>query len=278
MYTKAFLAVALAMAIPQTAIFAAEPVIKTVAAEPNLVSRNVSYHDRDVIEIAAQIHLTTMIVLPKEEKIVDATVGNPDDWGIQAFGNLAYIRPGTKGSRTNINIINASGNVYSFYATEISGVAGAHADLKIFVTPGDGDLITALHSKPRFVLADDVAEYQKAAADAKAALAAERAKARAQAEKQESAGKVSALAALKHDYKSRTGKADAFNVSAIFEDGRQTYIDANPQEPGAVYELKDGKPNLIDFEYHDGRYTFHKVVNQGYIEVGKARLEFRREE
>ena len=277
MYTKAFLAVALAMAIPQTAIFAAEPVIKTVAAEPNLVSRNVSYHDRDVIEVAAQMHLTTLIVLPKEEKIVDATVGNPDDWGIQAFGNLAYIRPGTKGSRTNINIINASGNVYSFYATEISGVSGTHADLKIFVTAGEDALITALCSKPRFVPAEDVAQYQKTAADAQAELAAERARTRAQAEKQEGATKRSVPSAIRHDYKWRTGKAEVFNVSAIFEDGRQTYIDADPQEPGAVYELKDGKPNLIDFEYHDGRYTLHKVVNQGYVELGTARLEFHRE-
>ena len=38
-------------------------------------------------------------------------------------------------------------------------------------------------------------------------------------------------------------------MTAIFHDDRFTYIQANPEETPALYEMKDGKPNLINFQF-----------------------------
>ena len=51
---------------------------------------------------------------------------------------------------------------------------------------------------------------------------------------------------------------------------------ANPilQQP---YEVKDGKPSLIQYTFKDGRYTIPKILDDGYLRVGKSELKFHRE-
>ena len=41
-------------------------------------------------------------------------------------------------------------------------------------------------------------------------------------------------------------------------------------------KMKDGKPDLVTFQLKDGTYILPKVVDQGYLEIGKHRLEFQR--
>jgi type IV secretion system protein VirB9 len=81
---------------------------------------------------------------------------------------------------------------------------------------------------------------------------------------------------LKHVY--RYTDRGPFQVSAIAHDDRFTYIWANPQETPALYEIKDGKPNLISFEFRNGLYVVNKILDEGYLAVGKHRLDFKREE
>ena len=90
-------------------------------------------------------------------------------------GNLAYIKPAKPGSRTNLNLITASGNVYSFLATEVSNIAGSHADLKVFVNPIDSTALVAMKDKPRFIPASSVEIYKKQAESAQAQVAAQQA-------------------------------------------------------------------------------------------------------
>ena len=54
---------------------------------------------------------------------------------------------------------------------------------------------------------------------------------------------------------------------------------ATAAKPAAVYELKDGKPSLIQFEFDPktGRYTIDKILDDGYLRVGKSQLRFHRE-
>ncbi len=40
--------------------------------------------------------------------------------------------------------------------------------------------------------------------------------------------------------------------------------------------MKDGKPNLINFELANGVYVIPKIVDQGYLAVGKKKLAFER--
>src|SRR5579875_2465129 len=134
--------------------------IRSVAGDPSTSSRTVEYHDTDIVPISTEIRFTTLIELPKEESILEVTCGDKEFWPVNWTGNLAYVKPAKAGSRTNINLITASGNVYSFLATDVSQNADAHADLKIFVNPSDTSAIVAMKDKPRFVSADAVEGYK----------------------------------------------------------------------------------------------------------------------
>jgi type IV secretion system protein VirB9 len=62
----------------------------------------------------------------------------------------------------------------------------------------------------------------------------------------------------------------------MFHDDHVTYIQARAPELPSLYELKDGAPNLITFEVHEGTYVIPKVLDTGYLAVGKKRLVFTR--
>ena len=63
---------------------------------------------------------------------------------------------------------------------------------------------------------------------------------------------------------------------AIYHDDKFTYIKTNAPEKFSVYEMRDGKPNLITYELNNGTYIIPKVMDSGYVELGKKRLEFTR--
>src|SRR6185503_13965803 len=49
-----------------------------------------------------------------------------------------------------------------------------------------------------------------------------------------------------------------FYVRAMYHDERFTYIQARPEETPALYEVKDGQPDVINFTYRDGVYVVDK--------------------
>jgi hypothetical protein len=48
------------------------------------------------------------------------------------------------------------------------------------------------------------------------------------------------------------------------------------QETPALYEVKDKKPSLINFDFANGLYTVPKEVDAGYLSIGKQRVDFHR--
>ena len=42
----------------------------------------------------------------------------------------------------------------------------------------------------------------------------------------------------------------------------------------ALYELKDGKPALVNFQVQNGTYVVPKVLDRGYLAIGNAKLAF----
>ncbi|MFL6449245.1 MAG: TrbG/VirB9 family P-type conjugative transfer protein [Bryobacteraceae bacterium] len=251
--------------------------VKVVAGDPSTVSRTVTYHETDIIPISTEIRFTTLIELPKEESILEVTCGDKEYWPVNWTGNLAYVKPAKPGSRTNINLITASGNVYSFLATEISQDPNGHADLKIFVMPSDTSAVMAMKGSPRFIPADSVAVYKKQAEQSEAKLAAEQAANQKQLVKEREAIRAEYPDTIKHDYMFSAGQRNPFHVTAIYHDDRFTYIEAAPEEAPSVYEVKDGKPSLIQYTFKDGRYTIPKILDDGYLRVGKSELKFHRE-
>jgi type IV secretion system protein VirB9 len=70
---------------------------------------------------------------------------------------------------------------------------------------------------------------------------------------------------------------EPYLVSAIYHDDNFTYIRCAAREKPALYELKDGKPNLISFQLENGVYIVPKIVDSGYLAVGKKKLNFSRQ-
>ena len=45
-----------------------------------------------------------------------------------------------------------------------------------------------------------------------------------------------------------------------------------------MYELKDKKGSLINFDFANGLYTVPKLLQNGYVAIGKSKVEFHRQE
>jgi type IV secretion system protein VirB9 len=254
----------------------APPPAETPATRaPN--ARVVAYSEKDVVVVNAKVRFTTLIVLPKNESILDYTCGDKEFWIVNGTANFAYVKPAKEKSETNLNLITASGNVYSFVLREISDTPAGEPDLKIFLEPKEESMLSAINSAPRFVSAAQVEDYRQQVEIAKDQARA--VKEQAQATVDQEVSKVRSDYPAKVHFSYRFPANDKlFRVAAIYNDGKFTYIHANPQETPAVYELKDGKPNLIEFQFKDGVYVIPKVLESGYLAIGKKKLNFIREE
>ncbi len=240
-------------------------------------SRLVHYGRRDVIDVQAKLRYTTLIVLPEDERILDFVCGDKEYWVVEGVENFAYVKPSKLGAETNLNLITASGNVYSFVLTEVSKQAGAQPDLKLFVELKDTAMLSAMKSDPRFVPAYQIDDFRRQVEIAKEETRKTREKAKARIEEETTQFRSTYPLKLQFGYRFKAAKKP-FNVTSIYNDGKFTFIRANPQEVPALYEIKDGKPNLIQFDYHDGTYVVSKVLDRGYLAIGKKKLKFSHED
>jgi type IV secretory pathway VirB9-like protein len=222
-----------------------------------------------------------MIVLPKDEQILEVVCGDKEFWQITGVQNFAYVKPSKENSETNLNLITAAGNVYSFTLSEDTETNGK-PDLKIFVEPKEG-MVMAMKASPRFVAASQLEDYQGQVAIAKAEAtqareAAQKAIDEAQAKaKQELARAKAGIASTMvydYNYKDQPG----FNIRTIFHDERFTYIVASPEEAFTVYEFRDGDPSMIQFSPNADLYTLPKVLGRGYLQIGKRKLHIEHKE
>jgi type IV secretion system protein VirB9 len=245
----------------------------TPQSPPPQTAKVVSYGEKDVIAVKAKVRFTTLIVLPKQEQILDFTCGDKEFWIVNGSQNFAYVKPAKAGSRTNLNLITASGNAYSFVLSEVTNETDSEPDLKIFVEPKDESMLSAASGQPRFVTAQQVEDYRQQAEIAKAETRDAKQTAQSSIERETGQFRAEYPANLKFPYRVETAKRP-FNVTAIYTDGKFTYIQAHPEEPPALYELKDGKPDLIQFEFRNGTYVVAKVLDSGYLAIGKQKLSF----
>src|SRR6202047_1039360 len=148
-------------------------------------AKTVKYAETDIIPIHAKIRFSTLIVLPVNEEILDATTGDKEFWIINGAHNLCYLHPAQQSIRSNLNLITSTGHVYSFLLTEISNEPNAEPDLKIFVERKEESTINGSAGVPPLARASEVQAYKNAveAARAEAAEAVQLAQARAQTEK-----------------------------------------------------------------------------------------------
>ena len=176
-------------------------------------------------------------------------------------------------AQTNLNLITASGNIYSFVLDEVTEVPGEPPDLKVFVELKDTSLLSTSTGTPRFVSAQAVDDYRRQVEIAKEETRQVKQSAQAAIDQ----GISQFVSNVRFPYRFEAGKKP-FGVRAIYHDDKFTYIQARPQETPALYEIKDGKPNLVHFQYKNGVYVVEKVLDHGYLAIGKQKLSFKREE
>ncbi len=240
-------------------------------------ARVVKYGPNDIVQVKAKLRFSTLIILPEKEEILDFTTGDKEFWIINGAHNLCYIHPAQAGIRSNLNLITASGHVYSFLLTEISSDPNADPDLKIFIEPKEQSGIGTGAFAQGYVPATEAEAYKREIQTIRDQSNAQVQTAQTNATQQMQKFRSEYSTKLQFDYQFDAKPAGKpFLVSAIYHDDVFTYIKCAASEKPAIYEIKDGKPNLINFELQNGVYIVPKIVDAGYLAIGKKKFVFSR--
>jgi type IV secretory pathway VirB9-like protein len=234
-----------------------------VAAAQDASARTVQYHSQDIVPIRAKVKYTTLIEVPPTEKIMEAATGDKDFWIVDVVGNFCFVHPAKQGISSNLNLITDKGNIYSFTLQDISASAES-PDLKVIVEPADHSSIVAANGPPQFVPAAQLeqSKQQLVMLQSHVSQAVDEYKSTYPTQ-------------LKFDYVYKANEAP-FDIQSIYHDDKFTYIKTNAPEKFSVYEMRDGKPDLINYDLRDGTYIIPKVMDNGYVELGKKRMDFTR--
>jgi type IV secretion system protein VirB9 len=236
---------------------------RAVAAAQDASARTIQYHSQDIVPIHAKLKYTTLIQVPPTEKIMEAATGDKDFWIVDVVGNFCFVHPAKAGISSNLNLITDKGNIYSFTLQDVSGTSDT-PDLKVLIEPADHSSIVAANGPPQFVPAVQLEQTRQQ-------LAALQSHVEQAVDEYKSAYPVQ----LKFDYTYKSNEAP-IDIQSIYHDDKFTYIKTNAPEKFSVYEMKDGKPTPITYDLRDGTYIIPKVMDSGYVELGKKRMDFTR--
>ena len=238
----------------------------TVSAQTTGI-REVTATDRNVIPLNTRLRYTTMIVLPEGDEILDVICGDRDFWVVSAVQNVAHVKPAKADAETNLNLVTAGGTIYSFLLKEKTG--SGQPDLKIYVNASE----TTPNGRPKYYSAADVERLNTELTEARNAIV-----------KTEQRAKE-AVSAASQDYPTKlrfvygTPKYERpFFVRAIWNDGEFTYLKTDARELPALYELKDGKPSVVNFQVRGGTYVIPKLLDRGYLALGESKFTFEQRE
>jgi type IV secretory pathway VirB9-like protein len=249
--------------IPFTIAWLALALSSTVAVAQDASARTVQYHSQDIVPIRAKVKYTTLIEIPPTEKIMEAAVGDKDYWIVDVRDNFCFVHPAKQGISSNLNLITDKGNIYSFTLQDISASTDS-PDLKVIVQPADRSAIVAASGPPQFVPAAQLeqSQLQLAMLQSHVSQAVDEYKSTYPMQ-------------LKFDYVYKANEPP-FDIQSIYHDDKFTYIKTNAPEKFSIYEMRDGKPDLINYDLRDGTYIIPKVMDSGYVELGKKRMDFTR--
>ena len=239
--------------------------------------RTVKYSQQDIVSVRAKIRYSTLIVLPQNEEILDFATGDKEFWIVNGVHNLCYVHPAKAGIRSDLHLITSTGHVYSFLLTEISNDPSTEPDLKLFIEPKEESSIGGSTALQGYVRAGEAEAYKKELEALHAQTDGQIHAAEARATEQVNKYKADYSKKLQFDYDlDKKAAREPFLVSMIYHDDAFTYIKCAAREKPALYEVKDGKPNLINFQFENGVYIIPKVIDNGYLAIGNKRLTFTR--
>jgi type IV secretion system protein VirB9 len=246
---------------PLIGLIAVATIAPTTALAQTPGVREVSASERGVIPLQTRIRYTTMVVLPESEEILDVICGDKDFWIVSSTQNIAHIKPAKESAATNLNLVTKSGAIYSFLLTE----KAAPPDLKVYIDGGN----VSPTAKPKYYSAAQVEALELQLAEARTT----------QRETERRAEEASAT--FRQEYPSRLQFVygslkyeKPFLVRSVWHDGQFTYVKSDATELPALYEVKDGKPALLNFQVREGTYVVPKVLDRAYLALGSQRFTF----
>jgi type IV secretory pathway VirB9-like protein len=266
------IAVALNFALASVSLHASEPTHPLQPSAPRTVA--VSESQTPPV-IRAGLLQSTLIVLPAEEKVANVFAGDTVDWvfdGGHVASRFISVKPKAANGSTDIHIVSDHGNEYTLELREISSEDDPHYDSKVLIEPGDKSAKEKLTQLPVFVPAADL---DKAKLEAASAQAAQAATLKAEQTKEE-AYRSQYPGSLHFDYVWDEKKGKELGLQQIWHDEKFTYLRGQFQETPALYEVKEKKPSLINFDFANGLYTVPKQLENGYLSIGKQKVEFHR--
>ena len=211
-----------------------------------------------------------MIILPEKEEILDFVCGDKDFWVVSGGQNLAYVKPAKAGATTNLNLVTASGNIYSFLLTEGTRRAGPEALYRARRHRHVADERAPRSSIPRRRSRASSGRGGRPEGGAGGSSEPRR--------RRPTSASPRSRRRIRRNCSSRIASRP---TRSPFTSRRSTRTASSPTsrrtpELPALYEVKDGAPNLINFQVEHGVYIVPKVLERGYLAIGKQRWCLRR--
>ena len=241
-------------------------------------SRVVQASEKTVITIRTAVLESTLLTLPENEKVAITFAGDTKNWLIQATKvptRYLSVKPMVAHTQTNLHIITDHGNDYSFLLTEVSGSPDPY-DVKVFIEAGDKKMQENIQAPPVMISAEESERVKREAEQVKKEATASVQAAQTKATADVEAYRESYPGRMTFGYTWDKSKGEKFGLQEIWNDDKFTYFRARPNEAPALYEVKDGKPSLINFTLKDGLYTIDKLIDSGYLAVGKLQVNFQK--
>ena len=226
--------------------------------------------NRDVVAVKTKLRYTTLIVLPKNEQILDFTCGDKEFWVVNGNQNFAYVKPAKAGARNQSESDHRQRQHLLVRAGRSLGGAEAGAGSQSLRRTAETNRCWPRRAPRRSLFPRrQLDDYRQQVEIAKEETRQVKQAAQAAID----SGISQFVSNVRFPYRFEAGKKPFF-VRAMYHDDKFTYIQARPEETPTLYEIKDGKPNLVNFDYKDGVYVVDKILDQGYLAIGKreARL------
>jgi type IV secretory pathway VirB9-like protein len=244
--------------------------------------RTVVIGERSVTPIYVCQFQETLLILPTAEKVMKSFVADTVNWKLesghddQASRYISIKVREPQSPQTTLNVISDKESNFTFRLI----LNTEHCDSKVSIE-GDSQMEAKASVVQPWVSPAEAARLHREIEEAQTAAKAAKAKSEADTSMYRSQYPTK----LRFDYHFNAKAAEKLGVQQIFHDDKFTYVVAHPQETPALFELKEGKPSLITFDFHDGLYTAGKIVTDGYLAVGgngngkhQKKLEFHKTE
>lgn len=257
--------------------FGAEPAKPITIDDP----RSVIVNEKSVVPINVCQFQETLLILPASELVMKSFVADTANWKLEGGKGddspSRYISIKIKeplSPTTTLNVISDHDSNYTFRLV----LNKEHCDSKVSIDP-DSQLAQQIKKTEPWVSPAEVARLKAQVDQAKQDASATAQKAQEQADQY----RASYPSKLHFDYRFDGKAAEKLGVRSVFHDDKFTYVSGAFQETPTFYELKEGRPSLISFDFNNGVYSTARIVNDGYLALGgngngkhQEKLEFHR--